>query len=45
MVLENGTVSQIGTHSELLRAGGLYRELIEPQMMARTPGGASVQTH
>ena len=45
VVLENGTVSQIGTHAELLRAGGLYRELIELQMTARTPGESSVQTH
>jgi ABC-type multidrug transport system fused ATPase/permease subunit len=29
VVLEHGTISQIGTHAELLRAGGLYRELIE----------------
>jgi ABC-type multidrug transport system fused ATPase/permease subunit len=45
VVLENGTVSQIGTHSELVRAGGLYRELIELQTTARAPGESSVQTH
>ena len=45
VVLENGTVSQIGTHTELLHAGGLYRELIELQTTARTPGESSLQTH
>jgi subfamily B ATP-binding cassette protein MsbA len=45
VVLENGTVSQIGTHAELLRAGGLYRELIELQTTARAPGESSAQTH
>jgi ATP-binding cassette, subfamily B, bacterial MsbA len=45
VVLENGTISQIGTHAELLRAGGLYRELIELQTTARAPGESSVQTH
>jgi subfamily B ATP-binding cassette protein MsbA len=45
VVLENGTVSQIGTHAELIRAGGLYRELIELQTTARPPGESSVQTH
>jgi len=45
VVLENGTVSQIGTHAELLSAGGLYRELIELQMTARAPGEGLVQTH
>jgi subfamily B ATP-binding cassette protein MsbA len=45
VVLENGTVSQIGTHAELLSKGGLYRELIELQTTARAPGESSVQTH
>jgi len=45
VVLENGTVSQIGTHNELVCAGGLYRELIELQTTAHTPGESSVQTH
>ena len=45
VVLENGTVSQIGTHAELLRAGGLYRELIELQMTARARARARIQTH
>jgi ABC-type multidrug transport system fused ATPase/permease subunit len=45
VVLENGTVSQVGTHAELIRAGGLYRELIELQMTARAPGESSVQAH
>jgi len=45
VVLENGTVSQIGTHAELIRAGGLYRELIELQTTPRAPAESSVQTH
>jgi ATP-binding cassette, subfamily B, bacterial MsbA len=31
LVLENGRVSQSGTHAELLAAGGLYRELVSLQ--------------
>ncbi|HEY8153215.1 MAG TPA: ABC transporter ATP-binding protein [Myxococcota bacterium] len=45
VVLENGTVSQVGTHAELIRAGGLYRDLIELQMTARGPAESSVQAH
>jgi subfamily B ATP-binding cassette protein MsbA len=45
IVLENGTISQVGTHAELLRAGGLYRELVELQTTPRPPGEASVQAH
>jgi subfamily B ATP-binding cassette protein MsbA len=45
VVLENGTISQIGTHAELLRAGGLYRELVELQTTPRVPGESSIQTH
>jgi subfamily B ATP-binding cassette protein MsbA len=45
VVLENGTVSQVGTHAELLSRGGLYRELIELQTTARPPGESSVRTH
>jgi ABC-type multidrug transport system fused ATPase/permease subunit len=35
-VLENGRVSQIGTHDELMAAGGLYRELVELQLETNT---------
>jgi subfamily B ATP-binding cassette protein MsbA len=45
VVLENGTVSQIGTHAELLSRGGLYRELVELQTTARAPGESWVQAH
>ena len=35
VVLEDGAISQAGSHDELVRAGGLYRELEE----LRTPAG------
>ncbi len=35
IVLENGAVSQIGTHGDLIAKGGLYRELVDLQ--AQTP--------
>ena len=31
VLLENGVVSRVGTHDELLAAGGLYRELVALQ--------------
>ena len=37
MVLENGVVTQLGTHAELVREGGLYRELLDLQAAPR-PG-------
>jgi ABC-type multidrug transport system fused ATPase/permease subunit len=39
VVLENGIVSQLGTHEELLAAPGLYRELIglQGERRARPP--------
>jgi subfamily B ATP-binding cassette protein MsbA len=37
-VLEGGRITQIGTHAELLRVGGLYRELVALQT---TPGEAA----
>ncbi|HTR96976.1 MAG TPA: ABC transporter ATP-binding protein, partial [Candidatus Acidoferrales bacterium] len=39
VVLENGTVSQLGTHDELLATPGLYRELIglQGERRARPP--------
>jgi len=45
VVIENGTVSQIGTHAELIRAGGLYRELIELQASPRAQGEGAIHTH
>ncbi|MEE9607700.1 MAG: ABC transporter ATP-binding protein [Myxococcota bacterium] len=37
VVLENGVVTQLGTHAELVREGGLYRELLDLQAAPR-PG-------
>jgi ABC-type multidrug transport system fused ATPase/permease subunit len=31
LVLENGRITQQGTHGELIRSGGLYAELLELQ--------------
>jgi ABC-type multidrug transport system fused ATPase/permease subunit len=31
VVIEDGAVSQVGTHAELIEQGGLYRELVELQ--------------
>jgi subfamily B ATP-binding cassette protein MsbA len=45
VVLENGTVSQVGTHAELLSAGGLYRELVELQGTSRERAEGVIQTH
>jgi subfamily B ATP-binding cassette protein MsbA len=45
VVLENGTISQIGTHTELLHAGGLYRELIELQTTQRPMPESTATTH
>jgi subfamily B ATP-binding cassette protein MsbA len=38
IVLEDGAISQAGNHEELVRAGGLYRELVELQTPAGQPG-------
>ena len=40
VVLEDGRVSQSGTHEELLRAGGLYSELLELQTRPDAAGEA-----
>jgi subfamily B ATP-binding cassette protein MsbA len=45
VVIENGTISQVGTHAELIHAGGLYRELIELQMTPRDAAEGALQTH
>jgi subfamily B ATP-binding cassette protein MsbA len=37
VVLEDGGVTQIGTHAELVRKGGLYRELADLQMVPEPP--------
>jgi ABC-type multidrug transport system fused ATPase/permease subunit len=36
-VLEDGRVTQIGTHAELVRKGGLYRELVDLQTVPEPP--------
>jgi subfamily B ATP-binding cassette protein MsbA len=41
VVLEGGSISQCGTHDELLARGGLYRELVELQMRGGTAPEAS----
>jgi subfamily B ATP-binding cassette protein MsbA len=38
IVLEDGAISQTGSHDELVRAGGLYRELVELQTPASQAG-------
>jgi len=40
VVLEGGRVSQSGTHDELMRAGGLYSELLELQTRPDAAGDA-----
>jgi subfamily B ATP-binding cassette protein MsbA len=36
IVIEEGGISQAGTHDELVRAGGLYRELVDLQTPTRS---------
>jgi subfamily B ATP-binding cassette protein MsbA len=45
VVLENGTVSQVGTHAELLDRGGLYRELVDLQAEPHAQEGVPLRTH
>jgi subfamily B ATP-binding cassette protein MsbA len=45
VVIENGTVSQMGTHAELIRAGGLYSELIELQASPLAQDDGAIHTH
>ncbi len=37
VVIEDGRVSQMGTHEELVRSGGLYRNLVELQNQGAAP--------
>ena len=37
MVLNQGSVVETGTHSELMSANGLYRRLVERQFSDRPP--------
>jgi ABC-type multidrug transport system fused ATPase/permease subunit len=37
VVIEDGRVSQTGTHDELVRSGGLYRSLVELQNQSTSP--------
>ncbi len=41
VVVENGRVSQTGTHAELMEAGGKYRSMVE-QQISMTLGGMSL---
>jgi ABC-type multidrug transport system fused ATPase/permease subunit len=43
VVIENGHISQTGTHSELMHYGGKYRSMVE-QQIHMTLGGASAAT-
>lgn len=41
VVLDQGEISAVGTHEELLQASPLYRQLAELQLMASSPGSVS----
>ncbi|MDH5306650.1 MAG: ATP-binding cassette domain-containing protein, partial [Myxococcales bacterium] len=38
IVLEDGAISQTGTHDELVHSGGLYKDLVDLQSTERSPG-------
>ncbi len=42
VVLDDGKVAEVGTHAELLRAGGVYAALQRRQLLADTLGGEPV---
>jgi subfamily B ATP-binding cassette protein MsbA len=39
IVMDNGEVAETGTHEQLLRKGGLYKDLYEKQLKAMRPKG------
>jgi subfamily B ATP-binding cassette protein MsbA len=39
IVMDNGEVAESGTHEQLLRKGGLYKDLYEKQLKAMRPKG------
>jgi subfamily B ATP-binding cassette protein MsbA len=39
IVMDNGEVAEAGTHEQLLRKGGLYKDLYEKQLKAMRPKG------
>ena len=40
VVLDEGRVLQVGSHTELMRDGGLYRRLVERQFVSELTRGA-----
>ena len=37
MVLENGEIVELGTHSELMTNGGIYKRIYETQFLEKAP--------
>jgi ABC-type multidrug transport system fused ATPase/permease subunit len=44
VVLEDGRVTQIGTHAELMRKGGLYHDLVDLQTVPGPPDDIELRT-
>jgi ABC-type multidrug transport system fused ATPase/permease subunit len=37
LLMEDGRIVERGTHEELMRAGGMYRDMVRRQMEAHAP--------
>jgi len=42
LLMEDGRIVERGTHEELMRAGGLYRDMVRRQMEAHAPSGEEI---